>query len=103
MQSMNPSLRERNRAFLSRYFPALALPAATDSTPRCFDEVERVEGKRGYPVFRVKNGETWSWIHSQYDPRIEAERWAAASAPGMGGVGILVGWGMGYGVLEWIK
>ncbi len=100
---MNESLLTSNLDFLTRYFPALTKVIQRGALPSSTCQPEIVEGKRGFPTARIVMNGTAHYLHSRYDPVSEAERWASGSAPDDGSVALLVGWGMGYHTIEWVK
>ncbi|MBN2328289.1 MAG: DUF115 domain-containing protein [Candidatus Omnitrophica bacterium] len=100
---MKHNLRASNLEFLAGRFGALA---------------ERIEAHQIYPgelrptLTMCESGvHTASvsvrrrdvFLHSRYDPVREAKRWAAAQTPPAGAVVLILGWGLGYHVLEWVK
>jgi hypothetical protein len=94
---------EKNKPFLQRYFPGLLDSLQQDEPLSLFDEVKVVTGKRGLPTLVITNGEKSHYIHSQYNPQQEAERWANAAPVPNQGIVCLIGWGLGYHAIEWIK
>ena len=98
LNQMNPTL-QKNLSFLTRYFPRLApwlekIDSLAYSLP-----VSISPGKKG--LLTAKVGERF--LHSQYDPQSEAQRWAEANPAVQNAIVVFIGWGLGYHVLEWIK
>lgn len=89
---------EQNQDFLARYFPNLA-GQIRQGWPEAPVPIELVPGKKQWPTVRV--GERL--LHSRYDPIQEASRWALAHPPASRPVIIMLGWGLGYPVLEWVR
>ncbi len=62
-----------------------------------------VDSKAGAPTLAIYGGERTLLLHSRYDPIKEAQRWAASQPPPADAVVLIIGWGMGYHVVEWVK
>ncbi|MBI1386935.1 MAG: DUF115 domain-containing protein [bacterium] len=101
--SMTGSRREANLKFIQRFFPALSARLATANFPSS-ELMYRLEPakKQGVSLVVEAHG-TETRLHSQYDPVNEARRWAAANPPRSRGVYILIGWGLGYHAMEWVR
>ncbi|MBZ0256742.1 DUF115 domain-containing protein, partial [bacterium] len=100
---MNEALADANRQFLVSKFPLLVSQIDSGAGPAA-----RLEGvieparNGGWTMRTTVQGANVN-LHSQYDPANEARRWAAANAPATNGVCVLLGWGLGLHILEWLK
>jgi hypothetical protein len=101
--NMTNNLRTTNNNFLNNWFPLLAHRIAHRQIDSGNLHPAIVASKAGVPTLSVSSGERTVFLHSQYDPIKEAQRWAASQAPPDDAVVLIFGWGMGYHVLEWVK
>lgn len=93
----------QNQTFLQRYFPGLLETVQQDTSTSLFDDIQMLQGKRGLPTLLVKNEDESHYLHSQYNPQMEAERWAASAPVQKKGIVCIIGWGLGYHGIEWMK
>lgn len=96
-------MKEKNKQFLQRYFPGLLDSLQLDESPALFDEILVQEGKRKLPTLVITHEGESHFLHSQYNPQQEAERWAASEQVLNRGIVCIIGWGLGYHAIEWIK
>lgn len=96
-------MEEKNKQFLQRYFPGLLDSLQLDESPALFDEILVQEGKRKLPTLAITHEGESHFLHSQYNPQQEAERWAASEQVLNRGIVCIIGWGLGYHAIEWIK
>ena len=100
---MNEALADANRQFLQRYFPLLVRQIDAGALPSTrLEAVFEPARNGGWTLSTTVQGANVN-LHSQYDPLNEAKRWAAANPPASSGVCVLLGWGLGLHVLEWVK
>ncbi len=97
------NMLEKNKAFLQRYFPGLQEIIESTGALQLFDAITVVEGKRGIPTVKASIEGHFHFLHSQYNPIQEAERWAASNPIPKQGIVCMIGWGLGYHALEWMK
>ncbi len=99
---MNDALADANRQFLEQRFPVLVrqIDAGAWLSARLEAEISPARNG-GWTMKTTVQGANVN-LHSQYDPKNEASRWAAANPP-TGGVCVILGWGLGLHVLEWTK
>ncbi|MDP8246354.1 MAG: DUF115 domain-containing protein [Candidatus Hinthialibacter antarcticus] len=100
---MNEALADANRQFLQQHFPLLVRQIDAGAWPSARLEAEVEPARNGGWTMRTTVQGANVNLHSQYDPSNEAKRWAAANPPANNGVCVLLGWGLGLHVLEWIK
>ena len=93
------SFQSQNLSFLTRFFPRLTLWLGKMDSLFYSLPIAISQGKKGLLTAKVSE----RFLHSQYDPQSEAQRWAEANPPAQGAVVVFIGWGLGYHVLEWIK
>lgn len=100
---MSKDLRSENITFLSNRFPQLAERIENHRIPpgRYHPTIHSCEKSAFTASVSIDGREVY--LHSRYDPVREAQRWAASQTPPSGSVVLIVGWGMGYHALEWIK
>ncbi len=100
---MADSLERHNREILARRFPsAWAMIQSGGIEPGPLHS-ERVMGERGTTTVAVTVDERKRFLHSKYDPLSEAQRWAASQPPPKDTVALILGWGLGYHAIEWLK
>ena len=67
------------------------------------DSNQRIAAKRQGYTLVIEQGEKPIYLHSQYDPITEAQRWAEAHPPPPGSFIVLLGWGLGYQGIAWLQ
>lgn len=100
---MTRELRADNLAFLSAKFPQLAERIQNHLIPPGEIRPTLIQGENGVFTASVEIGSQTKFLHSKYDPIREAQRWATSQTPPPGSVVLIVGWGLGYHAIEWIK
>lgn len=93
------NLEQKNLNFLSRYFPGLMTQFNNKQFQSLDLGLEYSPAKSGAVTAAVSG----KYIHSRYDPVEEAGRWAEQNTPPPQAVAVILGWGLGYYAVEWIK
>lgn len=94
---------DSNRSYIARHFPELHLRIENESfVPGAYHGVI-MQGKKDKWTLSIATPTGNRFLHSQYDPQSEALRWAERQVPPKGGVVLLLGWGLGYHALEWLR
>lgn len=100
---MTFDLRAANLEFLFTRFPRLAERIQNHEISPGVIRPTLIQCEGGAFTASVESGGRTKFLHSKYEPIREAQRWAASQTPPPGSVVLILGWGMGYHVLEWIK
>lgn len=100
---MDNALYQNNLEILARRFPSVKETLSSGEIEPGSLQPHWIMGERGKPTVFVMENERQRFLHSKYDPQSEAQRWAAEQSPPADAVILILGWGLGYHVIEWIR